>query len=80
MWLASLDRARDGGQRAGDEGSDLAGERQHPRGDALQDGQRVGQVARPAGWAHRDKIEIPFNVCLCSVQPSLTTHSHRGIS
>ena len=47
VWLASLDRARDGGQRAGDEGADLAGERQQPRGDALQDGQRVGRVARP---------------------------------
>ena len=48
VWLAPFDRARDGGESTFDEGADLAGERQHPRGDALQDGQRVGQVARPA--------------------------------
>ena len=47
LRLASLDRARDGGQRAGDGGTDLAGERQQPRGDVLQDAQREGVVARP---------------------------------
>lgn len=51
LWLASLDRTRDGGQRAGGEGADLAGERQQPRGDAFQDAQRVGEVAWPVGAA-----------------------------
>ena len=40
--LASLDRARDGCQRAADESADLARESQQARGDALQEGQREG--------------------------------------
>ena len=45
LRLAALDRAGDGGQRTGDEVTDLFGERQQPWSHALQDGQRVGQIA-----------------------------------
>ncbi len=53
VLLASLDRARGGGESTFDEGADLAGKRQQPRVDALQDGRHVGQVARSVGRGAR---------------------------
>ncbi len=46
---AAFDGSRNGRQRRAHEGGDLVGEHQQPRGDALQDGLGVGQIAGPVG-------------------------------
>ena len=74
VWLAPFDRARDGGESTFDEGADLAGERQQPRGDALQDGQRVGR--EPLVEAALRQL-VPSLAAIWSPRgkPSLTTLS-----